>query len=57
MPSTASTSTSFAYIECDIPGEQTLVEWRRDLDAARQAERRVRRPLIFPRIWPTRWAT
>ena len=26
MTSSAPTSTSFAYVECDIPGEQTLVE-------------------------------
>jgi len=58
MTSTAPSSTSFAYIECDIPGEQTLVEWRRDLDAARRAERRVRRPFFqFPRVWAARWAT
>ena len=50
MTSTAPASTSFAYIDSDIPDGQTLVEWRRELDAtrrqldaARRAERRVRR--------------
>ena len=37
------TLTSVAYVESDIAGEQTLVEWRLELDAARRAERRVRR--------------
>ena len=43
-------STSFAYIECDIPEGQTLVEWRRDLEAARAAARPARRRL-FLRPW------
>jgi hypothetical protein len=44
------TPTSVAYVDSDIPDGQTLVEWRRELDAARpqldaarRAERRVRR--------------
>jgi hypothetical protein len=35
--------TSVAYVESDIPDGQTLAEWRVELDAARRAERRVRR--------------
>ena len=44
------TPTSVAYVDSDIPDGQTLVEWRRELDAARRqldaarrVERRVRR--------------
>jgi hypothetical protein len=37
------TATSIAYVDCDIPDGQTLVEWRRELDAARRAERPARR--------------
>ena len=44
------TLTSVAYVDSDIPAGQTLVEWRRELDAARReldaaqrAARRVRR--------------
>ena len=36
-------STSVAYIDSDIAEGQTLVEWRLEQDAARRAERRVRR--------------
>jgi len=51
MTSTAlSSSTSFAYIDCDIPDGQTLVEWRLELDAARRAERRARRTFRLPRL-------
>jgi len=57
MTSTAPSSTSFAYIDCDIPDGQTLVEWRRDRNAARRAERRVRRTFRLPRLRPLRWAT
>ena len=35
--------TSVAYVDSDIRDGQTLVEWRRELDAARRAERPVRR--------------
>ena len=52
----APTSTSFAYVESDIPAEQTLVEWRRDREAQRAAERRSRRGLRL-RLWLARWAT
>jgi hypothetical protein len=54
MTSSAPSSTSFAYIQCDVPAEQTLVEWRRDRDAARAAERAVRRTMR-QRLWPARW--
>jgi hypothetical protein len=36
-------STSVAYIDCDVAEGQTLVEWRLEQDAARRADRRVRR--------------
>jgi hypothetical protein len=49
MTSFAPASTSFAYIESDIPGDQTLVEWRREREAQRRRARR--------RLWPARWAT
>lgn len=39
---------SVAYVESDIPEGQTLVEWRLELDAARRAERRVRRRRTRP---------
>jgi hypothetical protein len=58
MTSTASLTsadlarTSVAYGESDIPEGQTLVEWRLEQDAARRAERRVRRrrPRLFPAV-------
>jgi hypothetical protein len=50
MTSTALSSTSFAYIDCDIPDGQTLVEWRLELDAARRAERRASRTFRMPRL-------
>jgi hypothetical protein len=31
------------YVESDIPEGHTLVQWRLEQDAARRAERRVRR--------------
>ena len=40
--------TSVAYVESDIHDGQTLVEWRLELDAARRAERRVRRRRTRP---------
>lgn len=57
MTSTTPSSTSFAYIDCDVPAEQTLAEWRRDRNAARHAERRARRPFRMPRLRRVRWAT
>ena len=54
---------SFNYIECDVPEGQTLLEWRREIDAARRAERyarrtesRSRRVLCLPRP-RLRWRT
>lgn len=55
MTSNAPASTSFLYIECDIPAEQTLLQWRRERDAARAAARRPRRSLRM--LWPARWST
>jgi hypothetical protein len=46
-------SSAFSYIDCDIPAEQTLVEWRRERDAVRQAQRRPRR---LRRMARQRWA-
>jgi hypothetical protein len=54
MSSFVPTSTSFSYVESDIPAEQTLVEWRREREAQRAAERPSRRGL---RLWFARWAT
>jgi hypothetical protein len=45
MTAIAPRSTSFAYVECDVPAEQTLVEWRRDREAMRAAERGTPRTL------------
>jgi hypothetical protein len=56
MTSTTPASTAFAYIDCDVPAEQTLVEWRREREAARQATRRARRPFRMPRLRRARWA-
>jgi hypothetical protein len=57
MTPTSPSSTSFAYIDSDVPDGQTLVEWRRDRDAARRAQRRPRRALRLPRLLRVRWAT
>ncbi len=45
MTFTVLASTSFAYIACDVPAEQTLVEWRREQHAARRTQRPARRRL------------
>jgi len=50
MTSIDLTATSFAYIHCDIPEGQTLVEWRSELNAARRLERPVRRSFRLPRL-------
>lgn len=57
MTTTTPSSTSFAYIDCDVPAEQTLADWRRDRDAARRAQRRPRRALGLSRMLRLRWAT
>ena len=57
MTSTSPSSPSFAYVDCDVPPEQTLVEWRREREAARRAERAARRPLRLTRRLLGRWAT
>lgn len=49
-------STSFAYIECDIPGEQTLAEWRDAREAARRAAA-LRAPRFFRLPRSLRWAS
>ncbi len=58
MTTTTPSSTSFAYIDCDVPGEQTLADWRRDRAAARRAQRRPRRRALGrSRMLRLRWAT
>jgi len=57
MTSTAPTQMSFNYVGCDVPGEQTITDWRHELDAARRAERRARRPFWLPRLRRMRWAS
>lgn len=57
MTTTTPSSTSFAYIDCDVPEEQTLADWRRDREAARRAQRRPRRALRLSRMLRLRWAT
>ena len=57
MTSTALTHMSFAYIDCDIPQGQTLVDWRDELNAARRAERRARRTFRLPRLRLGWWWT
>ena len=55
MTSTSPSSHAFAYIETDVPADQTLVEWRREREAARRAERRPRRIWHIPTL-RLRWA-
>lgn len=57
MTTTTPSSNAFAYIDCDVPAEQTLAEWRRGRDAERRAERRPRRTLRLTRALRIRWAT
>jgi hypothetical protein len=52
---TKPSSTAFTYIDCDVPAEQTLVEWRRERDAVRQAQRRPRRLRRLAREQWARW--
>jgi hypothetical protein len=51
------TTLTFNYVECDVPGEQTLADWRHELEAARRAPRRARRPAWMPRLLRARWAS
>ena len=55
MTSTTPASHAFSYIDCDVPADQTLAEWRRERDAARRAERPARRTWRRPRL-RLRWA-
>jgi hypothetical protein len=48
-------SNSFVYIDCEVPAEQTLAEWRRERDAVETAERRPRRLRRMARERWTRW--
>jgi len=48
-------STAFSYVDCDIPAEQTLAEWRRERDAALQAKRRPRGIMRTARKRWARW--
>jgi hypothetical protein len=43
-------STSFVYLNSDVPEGQTLTEWRQARDAARRAARGPRRGLRVPRL-------
>jgi len=43
MTSNAPLLTTLNYIHCDIPADQTLAEWRRELEAARRSERDAQR--------------
>lgn len=55
MTSTPPPSNSFSYIDCDVPGDQTLAEWRRERDQARRAEHRPRRSIRLPFLRVCRW--
>lgn len=57
MTSTTPSSTAFSYIDCDVPGDQTLAEWRRERAEARRAEDRPRRSIRLPFLRVPRWAT
>ncbi|MEA2192938.1 MAG: hypothetical protein QOI73_3059 [Solirubrobacteraceae bacterium] len=57
MSSDRQTTLTFNYVECDVPGEQTLADWRHELEAARRAPRRARRPAWMPRLLRARWAS
>lgn len=43
MNPASSSLPSFAYVACDVPPGQTLVEWRREREATLRAERAARR--------------
>jgi len=57
MTSTALTQMSFNDVECNVPGERTLNDWRYELVGARRAERRARRRFWLPRLRRMRWAS
>ena len=38
MTAAADTSHFFQYVDCDVPEEATLVEWRREQDRRRRSE-------------------
>ncbi len=46
MTTTAPAHLTIDYVACDLRDGQTLVEWRRELDAERRAPRRARRPAL-----------
>jgi hypothetical protein len=48
-------STAFSYVDCDIPAEQTLAEWRRERAAVLRAERRPRGLMRMARKRWARW--
>lgn len=43
MNATARTHLSISYVESDVPEGHTLLQWRRELDAARREQPRPRR--------------
>lgn len=55
MTSTTPSPHAFAYVDSDVPPDQTLAEWRRERAEARRAERPRRRTRLIPRLRP-RWA-
>jgi hypothetical protein len=48
-------SNDFDYIDCEVPAEQTLTEWRRERAAVERAERRPRRLCRMARERWARW--
>lgn len=48
-------SNAFDYVDCDVPPEQTLAEWRRERDAVRLAQRLPRRLRRMVRKQWARW--
>lgn len=55
MTSTTLSPHAFAYVDSDVPPDQTLAEWRLERDEARRAERRRRRTGLIPPL-RFRWA-
>lgn len=54
MTSTIPSPHAFAYVDSDVPPDQTLAEWRRERDEARRTERRRRRTWLIAPLRP-RW--